>query len=45
MKLLERYILEIISLSGGKSISLIAEYLNENREVLTKIIKGGDATV
>ena len=43
MRLLERYILEIISLSGGRSISLIVEYLNKNREVLTKIIKGGDA--
>jgi hypothetical protein len=43
MRLLERYILEVISLSGGRSISLIVDYLNENREVLTKIIKGGDA--
>ena len=43
MILLERYILEIISLSGANSVSLIVDYLNENREALTKIIKGGDA--
>jgi len=43
MRLLERYILEIISLSGENSVSLIVKYLNKNRESLTKIIKGGDA--